>query len=123
MALECDGCGNKLAYKISMFRTDEGDFSSWCDKCGSVGSTWTPDVYWPGHAYASEHVTDTMGNPITFESRRHKAEVMRQQGISEAGDMHHGSRYVPQAPQKKDSRPEVRQAIRTAMEQMKRKYK
>lgn len=121
MALKCDGCGNKLAYKISIHYTKEGRDCS-CDKCGSVGLSGIPDVYWKG-THSCENITDNMGTPIVFTSRRHKAEVMKKQGISEAGDMYHGSRYVPQVQNKKDSRPEVRQALTKAMDQMKRKYR
>lgn len=125
MALKCRGCGNDHAYRVSIRLVGE-DYVDICNRCGDVGSTYVPDVYWPGYAYKSENITDKNGEPILLTSRRHKAEVMRQQGIVEAGDRYHGSRMsllqkmVPE--RNRNSRADVRSAIQNAAEQMRRKY-
>ena len=88
----CVNCGNKCASRIRIrFDKKIGKLEE-CERCGTVGSAGVPDVYWPGHAYKSENITDRMGNPILLESRQHKANVMREQGISECGDRSHGTR-------------------------------
>lgn len=125
MALSCRGCGNDKAYRVSV-RLIGGTYTDICNRCGSVGSTYVPDVYWPGQAYKSENITDKNGNPILLTSRRHKAEVMREQGIVEAGDRYHGSRMESlnhMAAQKPtNSREQIRAAMQTAALQLKRKY-
>jgi len=125
MALSCRGCGNSAAYRVQA-RMIENKIIDICDRCGDVGSAHVPDVYWPGHAYKSENITDANGNPILLTSRRHKAEVMREQGLSEAGDKYHGSRVetlkhmVPE--HKVDAKAEVRAALQQAAQQLRRKY-
>lgn len=125
MALNCRSCGNDKAYRISVRMIDETPVDI-CNRCGDVGSTYIPDVYWPGYAYKSENITDKNGNPILLTSRTHKATVMREQGIVEAGDRHHGSRMEAlkdMAPQKPvNSREQVRQALQAAALQLKSKY-
>lgn len=73
-------------------RIDEnGQSVETCNFCGSFSTTYIPDVYWPGHSHTNPNITDRMGNPIYLESRQHKARVMKEQGLSEAGDRVHGS--------------------------------
>lgn len=127
MALSCRGCGNERAHRLSVRRAGTG-FADFCDRCGAWGpGAGVPDVYWPGHAYKSDNITDANGDPILLTSRRHKADVMRQQNLSEAGDRYHGGRMeilsamIP----KKESNPkaDVRAAISRAVETLKRKYR
>lgn len=84
-------CGNKVATKMRIRFDAKGMKHENCNHCGEVGSAYVPDVYWPGHAYTSENITDKMGNPILLESRQHKARVMKEQGMVEAGDRYHGT--------------------------------
>lgn len=125
MALKCRGCGNDAAYRVQV-RMIESEPVDICNRCGDVGSAHVPDVYWPGHAYKSDNITDANGVPILLTSRRHKADVMRQQNLSEAGDRYHGSRMeslkhmIPE--RKADAKAEVRAALQQAAQQLKRKY-
>lgn len=128
MALDCRGCGNDKAYHLSM-KIIEGVPYDICDRCGLTSSSMSsvPDVFWPGHAYKSENILDSHGQPILLTSRRHKADVMRQQGLSEAGDTHHGSRMgiaekmVPK--RETNSRAEIRAAMTKAREILRQKYR
>lgn len=89
--MECRGCGKHAHYlKI---RFVDGVAIENCKNCGAVetSNVGIPDVYWPGHAHTNPNITDRMGREILLTSRRHKAEVMRKQGISEAGDRVHGT--------------------------------
>lgn len=89
----CRGCKNDHAFRVRIGYDPVLKISSeCCDKCGTVGQIGIPDVYWPGHPYYSENITDRMGKPILLESRQHKMRVMRQQNMSEMGDRYHGSR-------------------------------
>ena len=86
----CGTCGEEC-YHSHVAYSDSGERMETCNNCGNVTITYIPDVYWPGHVHTNPNITDRMGHPIELTSRRHKAQVMRQQGISEAGDRFHGS--------------------------------
>lgn len=61
-----------------------------CDRCGHVGSTWVPDVYFRG-IHKDANIVDNMGNAILIESRQHKAQLMRERGMREAMDRVRGA--------------------------------
>ena len=119
----CRNCGNTSAYHLKTIFIKEGRIDS-CNACGLSVSTWFPDVYWPGHSYKSENITDEIGIPILLESKRHKATLMRQQGMTEAGDRVHGMRgsEIPSKKQNGNLREEIRSDIQKAVQHMKRKY-
>jgi hypothetical protein len=102
--MECRACGNKEAYHVRTIY-DEGQLWDSCNKCSQIGAGQSnPDVYWPGHEYKSENLCDTNGNPILLRSRQHKAQVMKELGVSEAGDRIHGAPYTPSEGWIKDTR-------------------
>lgn len=121
---ECANCGNKHAHRWRVSYGKDGRTES-CDACGNIGSVYLPDVYWPGRTYTSENICDANGRPIPLESRGHKARVMNEMGIQEAGDRYHGTRIGSSGPMtfKKSAtqqKAEVRDAIRRAYERHKR---
>jgi len=91
MALDCDGCGNEKAASLFISYGKEGRICI-CDRCGHTGIASSPDVYWPGHTYESQNITDRMGKPIPLTSKRQKAKIMKEMGLKEVGDRVHGSR-------------------------------
>ena len=96
--MTCEGCGNKEAYHVvSRYDRATGLFDSICDRCGGSERGEMPvhsDVYWPGHPHYNRNICDKMGRPIFLESREHKARIMKEQGIREAGDSIRGARTV-----------------------------
>lgn len=86
----CGTC-NEFTHRIRV-RFDDGIKSEICDRCGDVGKVGLPDVFWPGHAHYNPNITDNMGKEILLTSRNHKARVMKEQRMSEAGDAYHGSK-------------------------------
>ena len=86
----CTTC-NEECYHTHVSYSIDGQRLETCNNCGNVSMTYIPDVYWPGSVHKNPNITDHMGRPIELRSKRHKAEVMRKQGISEAGDRYHGS--------------------------------
>lgn len=86
----CSTCNNE-AHHVHVSIDEKGKKTESCNRCGSYSTTWRPDVYWPGHPHTNPNITDRMGREILLTSPRHKAQVMREQGLSEAGDRYHGS--------------------------------
>lgn len=87
--MNCGGCGNKEAYRISATPAGES-----CDKCApSLGTFHFADVYFKGPGF-EPHLADPekspKGNFVT--SRSHKAQLMRDLGVKEVGDKLHGAR-------------------------------
>ena len=91
----CDGCGNDaaMALQIGHWKDESGQSVKYCicDRCGNVSGAGagTPDVYFPG-IHKDPNIVDKMGNEILLESRRHKADLMRERGMREANDRWHG---------------------------------
>jgi predicted nucleic acid-binding Zn ribbon protein len=88
--MECSGCGNKSAYRVSFSSSGES-----CDKCGAATlSTFRfSDVYYKGpgfEAHLAHPEKSPKGNFVT--SREHKAVLMRELGVRETGDKIHGAR-------------------------------
>jgi hypothetical protein len=85
---ECGNCDNKTAYRWKVTYGKYGRREE-CDRCGNVGTTWQPDVYFPG-IHKDPNIVDNMGNEILIESKQHKATLMRERGMREANDRVHG---------------------------------
>lgn len=90
--MTCNGCGNQQA---RVWRRYEGGQEA-CDACGGLGSVYVPDVF-----FKSPYLDENLGNPkrdakekngVWVESRRHKAQLMAEQGLREAGDRVRGAR-------------------------------
>ncbi len=90
--MKCPTCQYEYAYKIRYSIDKDGNGSEVCDKCGNLSGTWYPDVFWDGNT-TNNNITNSMGEPIPFFSRQQKAKVLREKGMSEAGDRVHGA-YV-----------------------------
>ncbi len=102
--MKCDGCGNDHAVFIrTRFNNVPGSETNKqmyevCDQCGMVISKGPPDVYFR-KPYYDENLGDEK-NPDgqMIKSKEHKARIMREQGVREAGDRIRGSRatYEPE---------------------------
>ena len=85
----CSSCHNKNAYRLSYSRDGEK-----CDKCCPQSAFKFSDVFFKG-----EYFDPMLADPkkslhgTLIKSREHKAEVMRQLGVTECGDKRHGSLY------------------------------
>lgn len=97
--MTCRGCGHEEATRTFTRIDIGGTLTESCDRCSKISGSSVPDVYWPGNAHFNPMLTDDKGSPIWLESRRHKAEVMRKQGLREAGDFHRGHRIGADAHQ------------------------
>ncbi len=92
--MKCEGCGNDNAWHVRTRFTESGR-EEICNACGLEGAgDGIPDVYWPGHPHYNPNICDKMGRPIHLTSRGHKAEVMKEIGLQEAGDRRHGARTI-----------------------------
>lgn len=91
--MTCAGCGNPRAV-VTRTIALATSLVEMCDapECGNLKTPWVPDVHF-SRPEVIEHLAD-QEHPFgqMIESRRHKARVMREQGIREDGDRHHGSR-------------------------------
>lgn len=88
--MQCSGCGNKAAYRVSYSSGGES-----CDVCapGQMNTFRFSDVYFKGPGFET-HLADPekspKGNFVT--SREHKAMLMRELGVRETGDKVRGAR-------------------------------
>lgn len=89
----CEGCGNEHAWAVRVVY-DDGRKEESCDRCQNFRPSGSPDIYWNG-PHSIEHVTDSNGTPIHFESKAHKARVFKEQHLREAGDRINGARSLP----------------------------
>lgn len=93
MSLVCD-CGNKDALRTRSWY-ENGEIVSVCDQCMDFTPTATPDVYFRKAGETYKNLCDNMGTPIPIMSKAHKAQVMREKGVVEAGDRTRGSTALP----------------------------
>src|SRR5580765_934997 len=91
----CRSCGSTVWYQKRTV-IDKGEFFDRCSECDSgLRTSTSADVYFkPGPDGVEYHpnICDRNGDPIPLTSRAHKAEVMRQKNLREAGDPIRGSR-------------------------------
>lgn len=84
------GCGNKEARALRIHYDKKGNWCE-CDKCGLVNAG-IADVYFD-KPYFDEHLADSKHKEGQWiNSKAHKAQVLREQGLVEAGDRFHGAR-------------------------------
>lgn len=90
----CSGCGNENARRVRIVY-DEDDRIETCEDCGRLTSLYYPDVYFPGEPYMDPNLvrpTDVHSpDGILVRSKRHKAALLREQGLVERGDRVHGA--------------------------------
>lgn len=93
--MDCRNCKRTDAYHVRT-SVENGEFLDSCNFCGGFYSAGLEfaDVYFPG-PHVSENITDDRGVPIRLESRAHKARLMRERGMTEAGDRIRGSYDLP----------------------------
>jgi len=90
--MKCEGCGNEHANRVRTYFDENKQMREVCDKCGLVSNTATPDVY-----FRSEYFDGNLGDEKHpygrwITSKTHKADIMREQGVREAGDRIRGAR-------------------------------
>lgn len=113
----CDTCGNPKAYRIEK----RGDDPAFCDRCGNPDKAFLPDVYFKA-GEVCDNLVDKNGNGIAFGSRMEKYRFMKENGISESGDMCHGQRgFIPS--HQKESRLQTRMIVHDAVERAKAQLK
>lgn len=88
--MTCSACGNKSAYRI-VTAYHEGKLLDSCDRCGNHEATTIHDVYWPGHPHYNSQLVDKFGRPILITSKAHKARILKEKGLIEAGDTVRGA--------------------------------
>jgi hypothetical protein len=92
-------CGNEDASKVRIVYGEDGGRIECCDKCGQLdNSGCEPDVFFR-EPYFDEH----LGNKVHPHgqwvfSKRHKARLLKEQGLVESGDRIHGSRRNYEGP-------------------------
>lgn len=93
--MDCSGCGNQKAFRSVIWHSKEEDGSflkhETCDICGDPGSAELHDVYWDGKPEINLADDPGTGKPRIFGSKNEKARYLRERGIVEAGDRHHGA--------------------------------
>jgi len=81
--MKCNGCGNENARHIRIGKGFEV-----CERCGSLDVGGVPDVYCPEGGYFDENLADKTHRKGQFiRDRHHKAAVMRDLGLAEAGSL------------------------------------
>lgn len=108
----CAGCGNPGAVVVRSW-FENGYYTEVCNdkNCGDLAMPWRPDVY-----FRKPELVENLGdehNPhgILVESKRHKANLLRQQGLREDGDRHHGSRDKGISPKKFKFKPDFERKL------------
>ena len=89
--MTCKGCGNQSAYRVRYSTSGEC-----CNSCGGLGNMNIADCY-----FRKPYFDENLGNPkrdarekngVWVESKSHKAALMAEQGLREAGDRVRGAR-------------------------------
>lgn len=123
--MTCGGCGNQTAVALRL-RYDGGQRIEMCDlrSCGGVTIGARPDVYFR-QPYTDPNLADAK-NPFGMEirSQKHKAEVLKAQGLREDGDRHHGSLFrdakAPKRAMSNEFRQKVKARVRHVVKRMSR---
>lgn len=87
-------CTHENAY-YKQFRFAKGEMIEYCNHCSEASSPTIADVYFNDRNPDSEHISDNMGNVYHLTSKNHKAMVMKQLGMREAGDRVRGAPVCP----------------------------
>lgn len=109
--MKCNGCGRPDAVRVKIY----GDGVEICDAkdCGnlSIGEACVPDVWFPGpyidpnlaHPKRPWEIQKVVGggDGVLVTSKRHKARLLREQGLHEAGDRRRGMRREDKAAMKR----------------------
>lgn len=120
MNFTCSQCDQRrdffLDYGICVISAKK-EFRHICRLCRKPRGG-VPDVYWDGkpeEGLADDPVT---GKPRVFGSKGEKAAYLKERGLQEAGDRMNGAppSILSQAPQRTDSRHEVRMALKKVRE-------
>jgi len=78
-------CGNENATQWRKVYDAEGNSLECCETCGQVRTPAIPDVYFK-EPYHDEHLADKLHPHGQYvESRRHKARLLKELGLREAG--------------------------------------
>lgn len=91
----CNTCGSIDWFEIRSI-VEGAEMLDWCSECKDpVQVSGTPDAYLPRMGMTFDNLCDKMGKPIPIMSKVHKVQVMKELGVIEAGDRHHGSTSLP----------------------------
>lgn len=117
----CAGCGNQKAY----YTQQSGEDPEMCDLCGASPPS-VYDVFLPHIGWKSDQLIDKNGQPVEFLSHGHKARFLKENGLAEAGDRHHGAPLTSMERQMRvqdpaQRRAEVRDAVARARNEVLRK--
>lgn len=86
----CNTCGNQRAYR---WRKHE-DGTEYCNACSDIPAPWLPDVH-----FQKPYLDHNLAHPdrprerngVWVESKRHKAMLLNEQNLREAGDRRRGA--------------------------------
>lgn len=123
MKFNCDSCLTERNFHGEygiLIITPRGQLTRHCRICVNprVG---VPDIYWDGKPEENLADDPLTEKPRVFGSKAEKAAYLREKGIREAGDRHHGapvmvSRESMSTPSYQESRHEVRMALKKVKE-------
>lgn len=122
----CRGCGNKRAAILKVYYEDQKRVEL-CDDfaCGNLRSPLIPDVYFREPYFDPNLANEKNPQGVQVESRRHKAHLLREQGLKEGGDRYHGSLHRGAAQPKRkmsaSAKAKLRHAVRKNLGVMKRR--
>ena len=116
----CNGCEQDrdfdTDYGILIITLRDG-IKRFCRSCRKPTAA-APDVFWDGKPEENLADDPNTGKARVFSSKSEKAAYLKERGIMEAGDRVHGAPVMIHQNQnrKTDSRPQVQEAIRRAMQ-------
>ena len=88
--MECNRCGNPAAYAMRFTASGES-----CNQCGGFTPRGSPDCY-----FREPYLDPNLPHPnrpaekdgVWVTSKRHKQQLLNEQGLYEKGDRKHGAR-------------------------------
>jgi len=86
----CSGCQNQNAYALLM-REIDGKKVEFCNRCGQVDLSGTPDVYFKNPYWDENISSEEHPGPKFISSRREKKYWLDKCHLREAGDRVHGA--------------------------------
>lgn len=93
--MKCNTCGNPVAARVRIGLNPDGTKWELCDECGKIPAVWLPDVFLEsgGGVKSNDGLWNSKENrPFEYTTKREKAVIMKQLGLSESGDYQHGAR-------------------------------